>query len=50
MNIVTCLLNHHDIEINKKFQDGLTSLHVASRDINIPAIEALCLHPLVNVK
>jgi len=47
--IVTCLLNHHDIDINKKFQDGLTSLHVACRDSNIPAIEALCLHPLVNV-
>ena len=30
-------------------KDGLTSLHVACRDSNIPAIEALCLHPLVNV-
>ena len=48
--IVTELLNHHDVDINKKVSDdGQTALHVACDQNNTAAIEAICLHPLVNV-
>ena len=47
--IFTNLINHHEIDVNKKFGSGWTALHVAC-DKNIPAaIQQLCSHPLVNV-
>lgn len=48
-DIFTGLLNHHDIEVNKKSPESKTALHVACQNNNIGAIEALCAHPLINV-
>jgi len=42
------LLNHHDIEINKKGIGGCTALHIACGTNNVQAIEAICSDPLVS--
>jgi len=48
VNIYTELLNHHDIEINKKGIGGCTALHIACGTNNVQAIEAICADPLVS--
>ena len=43
------LINHHEIDINKKFSGGWTALHVACDKNITSAIQAICSHPLVSV-
>jgi len=47
-SIYTELLNHHDIEINKKGIGGCTALHIACGTNNVTAIEAICADPGVS--
>ena len=47
--IFTNLINHHEIDVNKKFGSGWTALHVACDKNITAAISPLCSHPLVNV-
>jgi len=47
-SIYTELLNHHDIEINKKGIGGCTALHIACGTNNVQAIEAICADPTVS--
>ena len=48
VSIYTELLNHHDIDINKKGIGGCTALHIACGTNNVPAIEAICSDPAVS--
>jgi len=47
--IFTNLINHHEIDVQKKFSSGWTALHVACDKNITAAIQLLCGHPLVNV-
>lgn len=49
VTIYTELLNHHDIEINKKGIGGCTALHIACGTNNVQGIEAICADPMVSV-